>query len=85
MEKDDSKSNEAFNDDLKILSLADLEALEAILLRRIQADLIQTQNWPQQQPQLQKRDYNLDHLARMNFRRSFRAGQLNTRHILGSL
>ena len=32
-----------------------------------------------------KRNYNLDHLARMNFRRSYRTGQLSTRHILGGL
>ncbi|XP_059099706.1 uncharacterized protein LOC131893627 isoform X2 [Tigriopus californicus] len=32
-----------------------------------------------------KRNYNLDHLARMNFRRSFRASSLNNRHILGGL
>ena len=34
---------------------------------------------------LNKRNYNLDHLARMNFRRSYRTGQLSTRHILGGL
>jgi len=32
-----------------------------------------------------KRNYNLDHLARMNFRRSFRASKFNDRHILGGL
>ena len=32
-----------------------------------------------------KRNYNLDHLARMNFRRSFRASSFNNRHILGGL
>ena len=35
-----------------------------------------------------KRNYNLDHLARMNFRRSFRAATSslhNNRHILGGL
>ncbi len=36
------------------------------------------------QQQKQKRNYNLDHLARMNFRRSMRAG-FNSRHILGGL
>ena len=87
LQNDDSTNNEVSNSDLKSLSLADLEALEATLLRRIQADLVRSRNWPQQQQQPQKRNYNLDHLARMNFRRSFRAaaGQLNTRHILGSL
>lgn len=35
---------------------------------------------------IRKRNYNLDHLARMNFRRSFRASSaLNDRHILGGL
>jgi hypothetical protein len=35
---------------------------------------------------MSKRNYNLDHLARMNFRRSFRAASsLNNRHILGGL
>ena len=35
---------------------------------------------------MKKRNYNLDHLARMNFRRSFRASSaLNNRHILGGL
>jgi len=33
----------------------------------------------------EKRNYNLDHLARMNFRRSFRASKFNDRHILGGL
>ena len=32
-----------------------------------------------------KRNYNLDHLARMNFRRSARTSALNNRHILGGL
>ena len=32
-----------------------------------------------------KRNYNLDHLARMNFRRSYRASAFNDRHILGGL
>lgn len=32
-----------------------------------------------------KRNYNLDHLARMNFRRSFRASKYNNAHILGGL
>ncbi len=35
---------------------------------------------------LRKKNYNLDHLARMNFRRSFRASSaLNNKHILGGL
>jgi len=54
-------------------------------------------DWVQVQPQIlpgnleakfgdmTKRNYNLDHLARMNFRRSYRTGQLSTRHILGGL
>merc|ERR1712018_679941 len=32
-----------------------------------------------------KKNYNLDHLARMNFRRSYRASKFNNRHILGGL
>merc|ERR1711997_890285 len=55
-------------------------------------------DWVQVQPQIlpgneeakfgemTKRSYNLDHLARMNFRkRIYRASQLSTRHILGGL
>lgn len=55
------------------------------ILRTIEASLTHQQHGGQQHGVL-KRNYNLDHLARMNFRRSFRAPtHLNTRHILGSL
>ena len=67
--------NNEIEDPNQRLSAAELEVMEGILRGLVEANLIRNQ----------KRNYNLDHLARMNFRRSFRAGHLNTRHILGSL
>merc|ERR1712109_137009 len=68
-------------------ALADLESLDGSLLRQILAYLRskQQRSVEEKYGDLNKRNYNLDHLARMNFRRSYRTGQLSTRHILGGL
>jgi len=70
------------------LTLTDLESLDGPLLRQfltyLQAAKDQS-NLEAKFGDMTKRNYNLDHLARMNFRRSYRTGQLSTRHILGGL
>ncbi len=60
---------------IQTLSAAERESL-LTLLRRTQSG----------SRRFRKRNYNLDHLARMNFRRSERAASpFNNRHILGGL
>lgn len=70
------------------LTDAELRAIERALLRQLyEANLVDHGLGDEGQGRLPlvKRNYNLDHLARMNFRRSFRASKLNNRHILGGL
>merc|ERR1711997_551339 len=64
----------------------ELKAVWRVLLRQIEAEF-ESGNHAEVVPtggglpdMVEKRNYNLDHLARMNFRRSYRAGQLNNRH-----
>ena len=77
------------------LSAAEIEAIEQSLLRQIEADLTGRLAGDGALDRLRmagsravrKRNYNLDHLARMNFRRSDRASnsRFNSRHMLGGL
>merc|ERR1712018_225806 len=60
--------------------------IENSLIRQIEASLRNRAMNPDSPFDLRaKKNYNLDHLARMNFRRSYRASKFNNRHILGGL
>jgi len=70
------------------LTLTDLESLDGPLLRQFLTYLQAAKDQSIVEAkfgEMTKRSYNLDHLARMNFKRSYRARQLSTRHILGGL